>query len=121
MPAGWSTVAKPVDASRAGAPQKEARPKAAETCQDASPVSAEQHQVGEGSSCHPRLLLAERPAGPPTPAKTQHRPKVLSDHPVSDNYDNEQQTWVGPKGGLEIHPSPKGQGRESQPLGGTRV
>lgn len=102
-----SEAAKPVEASGAGTPQKEAWPKASEICQDASPGCA-QHQAGEGSSCHPRLLLAESPAGPP--AKTQQHLRVVSDHPVSDSYDHEQQTWVGPHGGLEIPPAPEGQG-----------
>lgn len=54
---------------------------------------------GGGSSCHPRLSQ-EHLTGPPT--RTQH-PKVLSDHTVSDDYD-EQQTWVGAEPGMGIRP-----------------
>lgn len=72
-------VAKPAEASGAGT-QTEAWPRAAETCQDASPVFAEQHRWGR--ELLPPRLSQGRPTEPPTPTRTQH-PKVLTDHTVS--------------------------------------
>lgn len=47
------------------------------------PACEEQHRVGEGSSCHRRLLPAESPTEPPSPARTLDHPIVLSRQPCA--------------------------------------
>ena len=70
-----------------------------------SPVFKEQHPLGEGSPCHPRLL----PAEPPSATRTREHPEVCQTtlcHLHDRKHDNEQQTWVGPRGRPGDRPSP---------------
>lgn len=98
-------VAKPAEASGAGT-QKEAWLRAAEICQDASPVFAEQHRWGR--ELLPPRLAQGRPTEPPTPTRTQH-PKVLTDHTLSTTLTTSSKPGWDPREAWG-HSLPKGPG-----------